>query len=152
MIKSNKHKILIFLGVIILIINLVSCTEKTYLNWFTAQQIYQDYIDLHCKDDPNFKRKDFYAEYYIGKFNDYHILMIGNKNSHPLPSFHQETIDDIIIYYATTDYLEAWKDGNFYRLNELYNIGELSKEDIVKINEIYTKQRKKQKEELINGK
>ena len=55
--------------VIIFIFNLASCTNEPHLNWFTAQQIYQDHIDLYFKDDKRFKRTDFYAEYYIGKFN-----------------------------------------------------------------------------------
>ena len=138
--------------VIIFIFNLASCTNEPHLNWFTAQQIYQDHIDLYFKDDKRFKRTDFYAEYYIGKFNDYQILMIGNRKSHPLPSINTETFDDIAIHYSTSRYLQAWKDGNFYRLKELYEIGELSKEDIIKINEIYTEQKKKQSEKLINEK
>lgn len=48
-----------------------------------------------------------------------------------------DKFDDVEITYPNLNSLEAYKDGEFYSLIELYEKGELVKEDIISIRDIY---------------
>ena len=135
MIKSSKVKIFKIFGVILCILSMTSC--KPYLNKIKETKILIDYVEFYHNDNTKYSFLDFRVDYYVGKFNDYYVLMISMKPGLHGMAIGKDIFDDITIEYGNTNRLKAYKTGEFYRLPELYKTGELTKEDIVKIRDTF---------------
>ena len=132
MIKSSKVKIFKIFGVILCILSMTGC--KPYLNKITEYEIKKNYIEYYDKD---YTVRGVYIDYYVGKYNGYHILMLSFYDEAFLTEVGTETYDDIKISYGDSNRLEAYKNGNFTKLPDLYKSGELTKEDIVSIRDTF---------------
>ena len=113
--------------------SLVGCNHNT-LNWFEKLEIKREYLE-YC--EPEFSIRNIHIDYYIGEYNDYDILMISCDGYDVLTYIRTDQFDDVEITYPNSNSLEAYKDGKFYSLIELYEDGELVKEDIISIRDIY---------------
>ena len=140
MIKSNKLKIFKIFGVILCILSLTGC--KPRLNPFTKLSVKINYvIDVN----PSTSIWKVEINQYIGKYNGYHILMISVSDEMFLTWIVSEAFDDIKITYSNSNRLRGYKNGDFYNLPELYKKGELTKEDIINIKEVFYEEKHKSK-------
>lgn len=130
--KSNKLKIFKIFGVILCILSMTSC--KTHLNKFTEQEIKEEYAEFRF---PNYSAEDISILYYVGKYNNYHILLLQCYDELFFQTIETELFDDEKITYGNSNRLWAYKDEQFYRLPELYQANELTKEDIISIRETF---------------
>ena len=137
MAKKIHLRLFKIFGVILCVSSLAGC--KPRLNPFTELAVKINYIEYTNLSSPVWKIN---IDHYIGKYNGYHILMLSSSDEMFFQWIVTEKYDDIIISYGDSNVLRAYKNGDFYRLPELYKKGELSKEDIIKINEIYIEQKK----------
>ena len=76
---------------------------------------------------------DFFLRAYFGEYNGVHAIMI----SIPIIGYpfmlRNVTIAGAVIRYVDFDEIWAWKDGKEYSLQEAYNLGVLTWEDIHEI-------------------
>lgn len=132
MIKPNKLKIFKIFSVIIFIFSMTSC--KPYLNEFAKYEIKKEYAEFRF---PNYSAKDISIVYYVGKYNNYHILLLKCYDELFAQAIVTESYDDEKITYGNSNRLWAYKDEQFYRLPDLYKSGELSKENIISIRDTF---------------
>ena len=141
MIKPNKLKIFKIFGVIFCILSMTGFTPG--LDRKTEYEIKNTYAETIAL--LNTPVRKIQIDYYIGVYNDYHILMMSSSGQIFLGCVCTDTFDDITIYYYDTNILRGYKNKKFYKLPQLYEKGELTKEDIISIKEIFYEEKYKSK-------
>lgn len=144
MTKNNKIELFLMLGVICLcILTVVGCSTKEKDYETKVLEIKQDYADEFLVDIPDKNVNDVIVNYYIGKYNNYFILMLSYKGEPFFDMVNTIYFDNLELTYPNSNKLRAWKDGAFYELEELYELKELSTSDIERIikeyNSLYQK-------------
>lgn len=141
MTKSNKLKISKIFTMILCLLSLVGCTPNLDMKTeYEIKKVYAETIAL-----PNTPVRKIQIDYYIGAYNDYHILMMSRSGQIFLGCVYTDTFDDITIYYYDTNILRGYKNKKFYKLPQLYEKGELTREDIISIKEIFYEEKYKNK-------
>ena len=128
--KATKiEKLKITFAVIVILLSLCS--------FQTSYKIKEHII---CTDYKEFAISGSAVRYhfgsYMGRFNGYEIVYFGDNDPYRVCCFGTMTeyIDtDLYIVHFNERYLHAWKKGKFYTLKELYDTGELSRTDIIRI-------------------
>ena len=69
----------------------------------------------------------------MGRFNGYEIVYFGSYSLCCKSTINEYIDNDLYIVHFDTGSLQAWKKGEFYTLKELYDTGELSRTDIIRI-------------------
>lgn len=100
-------------------------------------KIKQDYYNEFVSEIQNKNVSDIIVNYYIGEYNGYFILMLSYEGEPFFDVIKTINFGECSITYPNSNILRAWKEGTFYDLKELYELGELSKNDIEKIIEQY---------------
>ncbi|MDR1690292.1 MAG: hypothetical protein LBR42_00425 [Candidatus Methanoplasma sp.] len=97
----------------------------------------QDYLDDHIKsDNPDATVDDVTLAKYYGTYDgSIAVMMKGDFISH-ITVLEDEVIDGITIQYGSSNRLLIWEDGVFYTLQEAYDKGILTKEDLIAISEV----------------
>lgn len=100
----------------------------------TEKQIKQTYYDLFLKKELSEEATpdDVMLRYY-GTYGGAVAVMLTDRFSSYTMAEWSETIQNITIYYSDGRYITVWKDGVFYRLQEAYDRGILTVENIAQI-------------------
>ena len=141
MTKSNKLKISKIFAMILCLLSLVGCTPNLDMKTeYEIKKVYAETIAL-----PNTPVRKIQIDYYIGIYNGYHILMMSRSGQVFIPWICKQTFDDITISYDDQNILRGYKNEKFYMLPQLYEKGELTREDIISIKEIFYEEKYKSK-------
>jgi len=102
----------------------------------TEAKIKQDYLSFDVSTDPVTTAEDVVLRYYYGTYDGSVATKIGYWFYGYLAVIIYEHIDGITITYPSTHKILVWNDGNFYNLQEAYDNGLLTKDDIQRIADI----------------
>ena len=128
--KMNKTTIILLVVAIILTtLMLNGCIYERNLGYFQEQQIKKDYLEYFSIHDK--KIKEVVLDYYGGSYNGYQIVMLDHE-SHD-PEIRTVNISDSFIVYYDSNQLYAWKDGDFFTLEDAYLSGKFTNAEIAEI-------------------
>lgn len=140
MFKNKTIKLFLILGVILFsLVGVVGCSDVTKNDEQIFSEIKQDYYNEFVSEIQNKNVSDIIINYYIGEYNGYFVLMLSYEGEPFFDMVKTIYFDEYSITYPNSNILRAWKAGIFYDLKELYELGELSKNDIEEIIEQYKK-------------
>jgi len=103
--------------------------------------IEKDYNDLYGSDmtkDPK-KENIQYVKRYYGTYNGAVPCFFRGSKTYYLTWIVEQTIAGSDFFYSDGNVIEVWKDGKFYYLEEAYEQGILTKEQIAEIAYIHKK-------------
>jgi Ca2+-binding EF-hand superfamily protein len=106
----------------------------------TEKRILQEFFKTYVKPDiPEATVNDFWVEGYFGTYNGVVIVMFGDSlGGEALGSIKGDVIAGLPFWDspARSD-LYAWKNGFFYRLQDAYNSGLLTDDDVKSIHKVF---------------
>lgn len=112
---------------------LFGCEQvKTPLQDDKVLEIKQSIIDTYYSESEFTHTPDDVHFYYYGTFND--VIVIMRLSVLELRMIGYDVYD---IYYPNTYYIEAWKDGHFYRLKEAQELGLLTEANLKTVARIH---------------
>ena len=99
-------------------------------------EIMECYITTEC-NDPDYYCCKYFAviKYYLGIYNECTIVGMSEGLQADTTSMENITIDNIAILQNTSNPLMAYKDNRLYLLEDAYNAGLITKEDLILIAE-----------------
>ena len=99
-------------------------------------EIMECYITTECNDSDYYCCKYFAViKYYLGIYNECTIVGMSEGLQADTTSMENITIDNIAILQNTSNPLMAYKDNRLYLLEDAYNAGLITKEDLILIAE-----------------
>ncbi len=112
---------------------LVSCIAVFFsaCNSDEHDKITADYAKLHNVDKSEI---DFTC--YV-EFDDTHVLMLNWFYPEALSS---ETVDGVVFHHSQIKTFDVYLNGKFYSLQEAFNSGLLTHDDLLKLRDIYNPQ------------
>jgi hypothetical protein len=119
---------------------LVQGTQGTHfgLNGITETKIKQDYLDAFTeKRVPGSTIDDVFVENYYGIYTDCIVVRMTDRFTSYTTAITYETIDGVTISYSSSNKAVAWKDGVFYDLQNAYDEGLLTKDDLIRVASIW---------------
>ncbi len=134
MLKCKVIKLVLLLSVFFLaFIGLIGCGNQEKKVEQVLSEIKQNYFDRFVSEIEEKTVDDVIVNYYIGEYNGYFVLMLSYEGQLFFQWVTTVNFDEYSITYPNSNVLRAWKDGTFYELKELYDSGEISKNDIKEI-------------------
>ncbi len=109
--------------------------DEPRLGYFKEMQIKNDYLEAF--DIEGKSAKDVVVDYYAGKYNGCHILMLDTECHDP--EEWTEQIGEVSITYYDSNRLYAYLNGSFYTLLYAYENNLLSQKNVEKIVYRYSK-------------
>ncbi len=103
------------------------------------KQIEEDYTELdstYHKYDPEI-HGEYYVRNYYGSYNGAAVCLMDGTKTLYLTVVKVETVAGSEFIYGNSNTIQVWKDGNFYSLEEAYQKGFLTKEEIAIIADIH---------------
>jgi len=102
----------------------------------TEAKMKQDYLESHTwQFQADATIDDVFVQNYYGTYGDCAVVIIYDGFSAYLTVITSETIDGITITTSDSNTIRAWKNGEFYSLQDAYDLGFLTKSDLKKISE-----------------
>lgn len=103
----------------------------------TETKMKQDYLDFDISTVPNTTAEDVMIYKYYGTYNGSVAAIIGYGFYVYADVITYENIDGITIAYPNTNTILIWNSESFYHLQESYDNGLLTKDDVKRIAEIW---------------
>lgn len=102
-------------------------SEKVLI--FRIEEDYDKYCRKNLKGyDPKIDRAS--VHYYYGTFDECVPVIFGLISADVLT---QEKIEDATLYYSDSNHIKVWENGNFHSLNDAYELGLLTLDEIREI-------------------
>ena len=138
--REKKEKILWVLMLAITVCMLASCAafrgEAELMD-----RIAKDYEEYYYQQWGF--RTSFEVEYCYGTYDDcVFVMMIGEGISTSQANRDVE-VGGVMFHYRDGNYIEVWKDGEFYSLEEAYEQGLISDADLTEVADIHNNVRYK---------
>ena len=100
----------------------------------TETKIRQDYLDLHIRlTNPDATIDDVWIRTYSGTFDGCVAVIMGDRFRQYITAIFTETIDGVLFVYPNSNMARAWKEGEFHRFQEAYDMGLLVRDDLERI-------------------
>ena len=122
----------LILSILISCVSFVGCT---LLSKDIEMLMKEDYVKQFNITDVS--AEDVVVDYYVGKYSDYHIVMLDAERHQREPW--EENIEGISITYYDSNRLYGWNEDGFSTLSDLYESSKLSLDDISKISKKFSK-------------
>ncbi|MCL2032920.1 MAG: hypothetical protein FWG96_06625 [Methanomassiliicoccaceae archaeon] len=112
--------------------------QPTPLGKDVEMKIKQDYLDFHVKHiNPDATADDVWLLGCCGIYDGCVAVMMDYSLSRYLTATGSETVGGVTFYYGNSNRILVWEDGNFHSLQEAYDAGLLTKDDLIKIERNY---------------
>jgi len=103
----------------------------------TETKIKQDYLSFDVSREPYSTAEDVVLYNYYGTYGGCVAATMGYGYYSYSTMITHENIDGITISYPNSNKILVWNDGNFCHLQEAYDNSLLTKDDIIRISEIW---------------
>ena len=105
----------------------------------TEAEIKQDWLEFRTKiHNPGATADDVSVHRYYGTYGDCAAVIMTDRFSAYLAAITYEIVEDLIFSYPDSNTICIWKDGDFCTLQEAYDGGLLTKDDLKKIRGTWT--------------
>ena len=130
-----KKKLFFILITFMFCFSLISCDFgiNTSLNEEKAKDSIIHYYHKLSKEKYDITLDDVEVYHYYGEYNGYYISIVQHNKEQFSKYTEFKYIDDVEFIYCSSNEYSAWKDGEFYSLEELYENNEITKEELSKI-------------------
>lgn len=142
---QNRYRLVVIMLVILLVAGIVVFLANYLdpnvdrLNQEQIDAVKNAYLQERLADGypSNMTVNDIYVAEYYGIYDDCIVLMIEDCHTMYAQAIGDETIAGVTIRYNDANRIVAYKDGSLYTLQEAYNLGYLTRGNIMQIRSIH---------------